>query len=239
MKTKAKTKTIEKALSPEEKTILANIKSLVEQIEQIEGGEITEPVGEEEVLEMGRDEEDENTKNKADENPSIVKQGDGTTADDDAEERVEGDQEETTEDAISAVKALLEKFSAPKKQKDPVIQAIMRMERTVKSAMGRLDSQDKAIEGILEGIGVTKAVLDENAGGEEKPARKINRDTDQVVELVSKALAPLLMQKAAGVTDAEPEEVLNRGQASQARKALKSVLGDIFRGGAPKNDLLG
>lgn len=165
--------TVNKALSPEEMTILSNIGSLLDQLKQMSSGDgIVEP---EEVTEAEDKPDNETTPEEDSLNGKEVKMiikgtentpSDGATASDDAEERMDEVLPDLTEENVSEVEKAFKlilshlpktvKKSQPKQTVSPVVTLLNKMVDVQKSTQDQIGEIEEALGHILNGIGITK-----------------------------------------------------------------------------------
>jgi hypothetical protein len=213
-------------LTPEEKEMLANIKSLVSQIESMEtaGGETEEGSPEEPapVTEAADDIDQmppEEEAKKACGTKKVKKGDDGTHADDDAEERLDDIAEVDAKNIQEVAKVLVAalKGSAVKKAKklDPITEAIMGLTRVVKTVSARQEQTAQALASILEGFGIAEMV--QKNADPEQPVQKSRKPigTPDQMDIIT-GLAEMLAQKK----DESPKEF-------NVRKGLTEVLSSM------------
>ena len=158
------------ALTEEQKTLLADCKSVIQQIESIEAGE--ENTQEKEENNMGTDKNEvqmedqtmESTALSEEEEDDIIakaanilkarksktmKSAEGVTGDDDAETRLRDDEPESNQSNVSEV---------AKSDIKEIKNAVIKMAKVVKSIDQKTDQNENAIVNILEGIGVVEDV---------------------------------------------------------------------------------
>lgn len=160
---------VNKSLTPEEKAILGNIRSLLEQLDSEEISEDMDApaIEEETIVEDATDQEeigvddttttDEEEVNKACDDPNAVKKSStpDEVANNNAEQRLTAEDTDV-ENALSVLKSFLNK----KEQKVEKSAEIARLEKKV-------DSLAYAVEGMLAGFGMDKP---------RAPVQKSNRD---------------------------------------------------------------
>lgn len=170
--TKAK---VNKSLTPEEKTILGNIRSLLEQLDSEEISEDMDAPAVDEV-ELATEQEDvgeeiideEEEVEKACEDDKVKKSSTpDEVANNDAEQRLTAEDKDT-EEALAVLKSLLRKS---KGNKAPVQKSadIVRIEKKV-------DDLTDAVAGMLEGFGLAH-----------RPVRKSTQLMDRLEALVNKS----------------------------------------------------
>lgn len=151
---------VNKSLTPEEKAILGNIRSLLEQLDSEEISEDMDAPATDEVTASAEEEEigtetttEEEEVEKACDDPNAVKKS--TTPDEvannDAEERLSAEDTDT-EKALAVLKAILTKGEVKKSAvKSPVQKSAdyARLE-------GKVDALTSAVESMIEGFGLVK-----------------------------------------------------------------------------------
>jgi len=200
---------VQKSLSPEEKSVLANVRSLLDQLEQMEEAEAgmgpAEPGAEVEMAAMTDglpegDEEGEELEEGKVEKSEVATDG--------AEERID-ELPVDDEEALKVLKAImgLGSRAAPAVRKSAVpardgadreVQA--RTLKVLKSIQRRLDEQGEAISGILEGFGVADHVLAVQKS--RRPVNPAQPSAQAVLKALTDALGGARVEKSA---PAEPE----------------------------------
>lgn len=172
--TKAK---VNKSLTPEEKAILGNIRSLLEQLDSEETSEDMDALATDEApVEASADEEevgdeiiDEEEEVEKCDDPNKVKKSStpDEVANNNAEQRLTAEDKDT-EEALAVLKSLLRKS---KGNKAPVQKSadIVRIEKKV-------DDLTDAVAGMLEGFGLAR-----------RPVRKSSQLMDRLEALVNKS----------------------------------------------------
>lgn len=189
-------------LSPEEKEMLANIKALISQIETMEGGEEEEGIppaddGSAPPVAMAEDEIDGEEEFVDDEEEGVVKskvkKGEGSTGSDDSEDIID-DQPEMNEENIKEVAKALLKLGLIKQKKKAVakskggdsavlVGAIAQLTKVIKSIQENQNEHKRAIEGMLEGLGIANSIKPERVA-KSKPVA-VN-DTKKILSEVFK-----------------------------------------------------
>ena len=193
-------------------TLISNIRSMVDQLEQINSGEANMADDTIEVMDEDEYEDDKKMMAKSDEGP---------TANDDADERLETTDEES-EKNIQAVKALIRRMdrkiktinkSASARSTEPITQ----LTRVVKTLVDRLQQVEQAQANLLEGLGVGEQI--EKSLEQKAEAQKPVQSTD--VEKVLKSLLGIVDQN-------KPEPPKDR---NEIRKSLadRRVLSALFQ----------
>ena len=177
MSKKMVNKKVQKALAPEEVALVDNIGSLIDQLKSSGGGSI-----EEEVM-MADDEEEDmvmKTDGEYEEEDEVMKESNGPTAnpEDKAEDRVEdptditaGNLAEVGKSLNTLVRIMKSRQGVQKSAKQPmrqqsttsqsdvmVIKSLAQISKVMKSLADRQNSQDLALQNILDGIGFTENV---------------------------------------------------------------------------------
>lgn len=206
---------VQKSLTPEEKSIIANVKSLLEQLEQAEGdgglgnedteGTSVEMAAMTDGLPAGDEEQEELEEKKVEKSE---------TASDDADERLD-ELPVDDEEALKVLKALLNIGNRSSVRKSAISgdEIQIRTLKVLKSIQKRLDEQEEAISGILEGIGVADQIV-----AVRKSARPVNpkqSSAEDVLRLIANAAGVgARVEKSA---DAEPVGT------------IKDVLTELYR----------
>ena len=177
VKTKVKTKkTVQKALAPEEKTVIENIAALAGQLIAAGGGEEV-TMAEDEMEEEELFEEEE-----------VVKADEGPSANEKAEERVE-DGTEITEGNLSevgkkvsrSVIRQVNKTLRATQDNTAVMSVLSEITKALKGISDRQGQSELAISGILDGFGITKDIATE--AGVQKAATRPVAQMDQTAIL--------------------------------------------------------
>lgn len=204
-------KTVKKALSPEEVSVLENIGSLVNQLKSSGAG-----ASEDDVM-MAYDEELDMVKKEdiissEEEEEDVMKESNGPTAnpEDKAEDRVEeptditaGNLSEVGKSLNALVRAInggqTVQKSAPKRRLAPksnndvlVMKSIAEISKVMKSLADQQNTQNLAIQNILDGIGFTENVQKSLAVQKSKSSAPIgNLDGTQVLAELTSVLKGL------------------------------------------------
>lgn len=238
---------VRKALTPEEKTLIDNIKSMVEELEGIEQAEGPESGAMEEQASMKADVIDQMSvqpPNMAQANPKKVKPEDesdeetekclkksapvkkgidsqgsseGSTASDDAEERIEDDIPEGDQKDIAEVSKMLALLMSRKgvRKADPTMDALTKLAEEQKV-------MKQALENLIRGLGVAEqitAAVEEERVEKSERTPVVSTDRDEVVRSVAKALV-----EALGVNKTEDAS----HDINTVRKSLAGVLPALF-----------
>jgi hypothetical protein len=230
-KTKKAARSVQKALTPEEQTLVANIKSLLAELEGMQVGDETldqevemedeKPPFMPQEDEEGGEDEDEYEVDKAIENASP----DESTANDDAEDRLE-DVPEVDEGNVNEVaKAIARAMLGQKKVKKSaggsvnaqIVQALGEVSRVMKSMQNRVQSQEQVLSEILEGLGVTQ--VSKPTSVRKSQNRPVQSMDGEFVNEVAKALI-----EAAGKKSEPTGYSVNTAPSSEVHKSVGSVL---------------
>jgi len=223
MKGKTQTQVVKKELSPDEKTLLNNCMTMLQEIAQMNAGDTSgeadaNAAKDDESDEVtnkesnpgdtdaaGRDPEDKKKKseNKVDENAG--------TASDDAEERIEGVQADTSiaganeaKKALAALLALVGKSAAPvqtvgKQAIDPNLVLMKGMLEEIKAMKSQNEALANTMGALLEGIGISEKSFEDLEKA--KSSEKVAKSKGSVPAESAKALEELIegmVAKAAG-----------------------------------------
>ena len=177
-KMKKKTKLVQKALAPEEKTVIENIAALANQL--------MAPGGTEEVIMAEHEREDEDFLEDEEE---VMKEDNGPSANEKAEERVE-DGTEITEGNLSEVGKKLSRSVVRQVNKTlratqdntAMMEVLSEITKALKGISDRAGQNEQAISSILDGFGITKAVVEE-AGVQKDVASRPIAQVDQTAIL--------------------------------------------------------
>lgn len=233
-----------KALSQEEQTVLANIKSLVDQMQSLEAGEDEEEENME-VTEADTPSEEEEVSKESDEEeyedeggPAMAKAEKAAKIEaQNAEDRVTYGEPEEQDEAMRAMKALAELIlgTQAQKQKTPSRPArksatqstqtkaqkdaeIRRLERLVRK-------NSRALESLLEGLGVAEEVKKSAPTGGGQEVRKNSGQAP--VGNADREVVQLLQQLVNKSSEGQSKETVGDSGA-EVRKGLSDVLPSIF-----------
>lgn len=191
MKTKVK-----KALSDEERQLVASALSALQQLAQGEAGE-------EELAEMSEKEEEEEKYDKQEEEEDEKEEkaeGEGGTASDDAETRIDEANTELTEESLGEVEKGIENLlneinrKPVKKSANPEYAKVLgKLTAIIQKMFERQNSTDTAIENILNGLGVAKEV--KKTYEPKQPKNITPRDSDLVVKALIEHLQGVASKK--------------------------------------------
>lgn len=174
-KTKAKNR-VEKMLSPEEKALLSNIKSMVTELEQLDGGEIAMADGDKIDVDIMPEEEEDKV--------VAAKSQEGATASDDADKRKDEDLPDTTKENVDAVKALVfrmdRKLRKSQTSDRSIVQALDGVTKAIKIIAARQDEQELALKNLFEGMGLSEQIEKSIKPKTEKPVQ--STDTAKVLK---------------------------------------------------------
>lgn len=169
---------VNKSLTPEEKAILGNIRSLLEQLDSEEISEDMDALATDEVMasadeeEIGTEVVDEEEEIEKCDNPLAVKKS--TTPDEvannNAEERLSAEDTDT-EKALAVLKAILTKKEVRKSKTVQKSADYARLE-------GKVDALTSAVESMIEGFGLVKTPA---------PVNKSTRMLRQLEAIVKKS----------------------------------------------------
>jgi hypothetical protein len=198
MKTKKKND-VTKALNPEEKTLLANIKSMVTELEQMDGGE---EVMEADDVVIPEDKEEEIT----------MKSSEGATASDDADKRKDEDLPDTTKENITAVKTLIRHMDRKLKKSQSsdinLTQALNGVTMVLQKVCKRLDEHDQAFGNLFTGLGISEQIEKSITPPKSKDKPVQSTDTARV------------LKELLGLTDQDERNVSKSRSLSDVRKSL-------------------
>lgn len=209
-------KKVNKSMSPEEITIARNAISALEQLIQINGGSnpvdgqendefenYNEPSLMKAENELSKEDELEDEKeNKAEKN-LISTPNDGANGNDDAKEKIDENETKITEDSLKEV-----------------AKAILGLTNVVKSVYTRQNESEKAITGILEGLGVTKEMSIQKSVTAAPVVKPIaNMDIDSVKKMLKEAMTEMSVEKS---------EISFDNNATTVRKNLANL--DVLNG---------
>lgn len=181
---------VNKALTPEEQSIIANIQSLLNQIGQEQAPE--EPVAPEGEVAMSDDNDGddmigapgEGMGGEEGEEDNVKKSEDASAG---AEERM-SELPDDDKEALSVLKALMRVGTVQKAARpvNPTLAALQQVTKALQSLQRQADEQGQAIVGILEGFGVTDATVRKS---ERQEPRRVAQSGGADVQAVLKALA--------------------------------------------------
>ena len=232
-------------LSPEEKAVLANIESLVSQLKEQQPEEEMETdavvdgdsaVADEEIEASDHevDKEDDDVEKSDDMEDEVEKAVDqeGSTASDDAEERLVEDLPEMEPAEREILKTLIRSghikltnkqapIAKSNKRIDNMVGAINKLTQVVTTIAKSNQDNQKAIEGILEGIGVADTVRKSQKPNPKKP---VNVDPNTQNQILTQ-IANMVEKSAPAQSQPAPER--DRGE-TEVRKSVRGVLGGIW-----------
>lgn len=230
-------KKVEKALTPEEATILSNISSLCQELVSMGGGEAPAPeevaMAEGETPPMAEEEEAEGKEVKMIVKGQETTPSEGATASDNTEERMSEVQTEQTEENVNDVAkqftSLLMQMaggnvqkSAPK-EVNPIVTALSQMADVQKSTQDQLNDLSTALAHVLKGMGVTEQM--EIAKAEQKRTENLSNTSGNAEVL--KAIQDAVMAMGGTVqksTEREaPASTVHKNFGD--RNILKGLLG--------------
>ncbi len=163
---------VQKALSPEEMTLISNIESMLGEL-KAQGGAGMDPmaapapVAEQQAPIMREDDEEKigttDEKTESIDKELETSESDSATASDDAEERIDETQTELTEEGVDEVAKQLIKMlrgsGTVKKSKppvNPIIAALGKVVEVQKSTQSQVDGIENALTSIMDGLGLFK-----------------------------------------------------------------------------------
>ena len=212
-----KTKKVQKALAPEEKTVIENIAALA--------GQLIAAGGSEEVV-MAEHENEEEEEFFEEDDEEVIKANEGPTANEKAEERVE-DGTEITEGNLSevgkrvgrSVIRQVNKRLAATQENTAMMQMLAEITKALKGISDRQGQSEQAISGILDGFGITKAVAEEAEKEVQKTAPRPIAQTD------STAILAELMSVVKGMQTTQIQQNRPAGWdvAKSSRDALREA----------------
>lgn len=224
-------------MSPEMQTMMGNLSSILEEIQNMYGNE---GMGMEAPAQMSAKEDmagdgdmmEEKVESGYDEDMMKAQKAlettepDATSASDDAEERMDETNTEITEDSVmevaKALALLSGKVKAPVKKSaqkaDPMVDAIHSLTRVVKGIADKQNATDTAVNGILEGLGVSSQLEKIQKSEDAKPLPVTNPDAGEML----KVFKSMLGQGAQGVQEVNEGPVTSNVQSNEVRKNLRS-----------------
>lgn len=204
---KGKKNAVMKALSPEDKEIIANIQALVNQLMQMGAGAEGEVVAEsddmdEDDINKGESEDelgtDEKAKKEEDEKEAAKKavkkeepvEGDNADGNDDAEDKL-ADLPESASNNIEEVAKMLATILSGKSVKksapvNPMVNTMDKIAKALGQIAERQEMTENAVIGILEGLGVSNEI--KKSVKQERPKPVEYTDGKNVLEFLAKAL---------------------------------------------------
>lgn len=153
--------------------IVSDIESLLMQLKQISGGAAQAPAEGDKpeineaminkIMAAMKQEEEEGKEEPGEDPEKVAKSDEGPNANDTAEERV-NEQGDVNEKNINEVAKAIAKILAQKPVNNPVkksagVNPMIQVAKALESIAARVGEQDKAISGILAGLGVSEQVL--------------------------------------------------------------------------------
>lgn len=209
-------KHVSKTLSQEEQTILANIKSLADEIMSSSSSSPSEDQKQAEenpIIKADdemKDEKDDVEKTKNEDIDDMDDKGekvkvskaetttpsDSATANDDAEARIVDVLSTLTEESVDAVAKAIQKIqkarsrNVAKSESPALVSALVELTRVVKDISSRQVETENAFGNLLEGLGVTKQI--ESEINKEKSVNRKGPIFDQDNSLLAKSLGDLI-----------------------------------------------
>jgi len=245
-----KNNTVDKALSPEEMTILSNIQSLIQELVSMSGEKAQEPVKEidDEEKEMEKadmsgtgkeNKEDEYLKEKKGKVKKEIENtpGEGPDAMSSAEDNVDENLPESTKDNVddvakalaSAINLTLKSRKETKKSVNPVIQTLSDLTETVKKNSLDIESISNAVAKVLQGLGVDEQLNIAHKSLQNSSSKPIiNTDNDAtlkfVVDLINKAKDSNMEEgNKKGTTYQKNADIINKNLSD--KNVLKALVG--------------
>ncbi len=241
-------KSVRKGLSPEEKTLIDNLKSMIAELESMEAGEAAGDDGVSGALKAieGMAGTSPNEEQGGQQTPSLPaaqnkkllgqapiaksNKGQGSTDTDvppaqaDADERIEElpeVDEENIGEVAKALQALMRRRGVGKSAgADPIFMVA----KALQAISDRLATQETAVTELLKGMGIADQIT--LVEKEEQARRPVGvTDQEQVIGMVAKALVGALQSKVNEVTADDKKSL------ADVRKDLTSVLGAFGNSG--------
>lgn len=237
---KKKNNAVNKALSPEEQSILGNIQSLIQELTT--GG--SEPAEEEPVMAAEEEIEDDDMVVEEeivdDEGEQEVKMtlvnkelettpSEGPTASDDAEGRIEGNQIPESEENVTAVAKALIQALAPKQQKveksatELILEAVGQMANVQKSNQKQITDLSNAFGQLIQGLGIVDQMGIAKSAKEEiaqKSTPIMDSDNQNVIDFMKQISG--MVNKSETVS--QPEVVGSQNSVIRKNLRDKNVL---------------
>jgi hypothetical protein len=216
---------VEKALSPDEKALIGDVRALLDKLEQIEEAE---PEEEAEQMEPAGEDEEENlfaAAMKAAQNLGIegAPMEDGgskaakATANDKADARVEEDEPKEGKEALAMLgKALTELIHPRRKvQKSAQAELLEGLVGVVSKLASQVQDTNRAVTGILEGMGVADVIKSA------APARTVVQAPHN--NALVNALVEAIQKSAVAAPAAEPNTDGSRASLGSAMAAIAAA----------------
>lgn len=218
--------TITSALAPEEKTILENVISLLNQLASMQEGETAAVEASEESPseEMDMEEVD------------VEKASDGNTGQGDAETRLD-EQTGTTDQSLADLKKSIESLNTALKSRvvkkskstNPVMGYLQKLEKSLKEVVKQQEAQSKLNVQLFDALGFTDDVI--NKALEEKEIEKVkpvqSTDTNAVVKEI---LVEVFKQIPSLNQNPEYRHPFNQKKGTQVNKNMVGLLHHIHNG---------
>jgi hypothetical protein len=221
--TKALQKVEKMAFSPEEQAVVNNLIALINELQSMAMGEEVSqapdmPIEEKQMEQTDRPVEDEEEISKGLEQTA----SDGSTANDDAGVRDEGNATDIMEDGVAEAKKALLKLLTQKTEtqksavkESKITMVLSELVKTVKSINDRLEITETAMENTLKGLGIAKAIEEETEKVEKAKPIRSNKETEELVNYIKEALG---VEKS--VDKQEGNIYLPGNQNAEARKSI-------------------
>jgi len=230
---------VRKMMSDEEKAIVDNLASM---IQELGAATAQEPAMKQE--EAPADEYAENNVAEMSAKKGIeTTQSDSSTASDNADARLEETIPEESEDSVKEVAKVLatalssigKSKTEPAKPVDPVLKAISDLTEVVKQVRNDQDANSEAIAGLMKGLGVAKSIEDQYAQvkkAQEPEDGEVQQNTLRFINNLQKALEG--NGQAATVDKSVDESIGHEANANRIHKNLHGLLkGGLFSGDKP------
>jgi hypothetical protein len=196
---------VHKSLTPEEKLKLASIQSMIEEL--MSGEEAAAPEEPPPVQDAVRKDEEDDPPAAEPEEPEKEEVEKSEDARDSAESRID-ELPEDDETALSVLKSLLasvKKTTAVTKSAPHTVKIgeneFRNMLNVMKSMQTRINRQDEALSGILEGMGVTSAALKVEKAA---PRQAIQPSANDILNALASAVQVSKSTQTAPGTTSEP-----------------------------------
>ena len=237
-------KKVEKmVISPEEIAVVNNIKALIDELLTM-GAQNEEMVAEPEMLteEKQIDQTDHPPEDEEEIGKEEVIKGieettsDGSTANDDAGIRDDGNKtdinEETVDEVTKALMQLIKQKKTTQKSvsnnNNNIAPVLNELTKVIKSMNNRQEETEKALESILKGLGVAEAIQkDETEKIEKSKPIRSNKELEKVLEYVLKTIGS---DKQVEKESENKTYAGNTNQNALARKSIASFLPGLIQG---------
>ena len=244
---------VTKALSPEEKTVLSNIQSLIGQLMQTSESVEAAAPPEEPPVEKPIDgikketttvedkppfDDDKKKEKKSVKKDEVTTTSEGVTPEDaSAEEITDRDLTETTDEslakAIITIAQKMQKSTVKKAAVNPVIEALSGLTIAIKSIADRQDDMDKGMTSLLTGLGVTEQMEIARKSTERVPV--VNNDNDRLVKALEAIAGKNTVEKSmtdnlVGAPSVEVRKNLTRPDMAMYAHLLPKNITKFFEG---------